>query len=49
VERAAFDAEISLSDEGKPSRPAKANGGGRKRMQRAGRPNAPKTFGSRAR
>ncbi len=48
VERAAFDAEISLSDETHPSRPSKA-GGGRKRLQRAGRPNAPKTFGSRAR
>ena len=45
VERAAFDAEISLSDESKPSKPT----GGRKRMQRASRPNAPKTFGSRAR
>ncbi|HEY4274224.1 MAG TPA: excinuclease ABC subunit UvrB [Rhizomicrobium sp.] len=48
VERAQFDAEISLSDEGKPSRPSKG-GAGRKRLQRAGRPNAPKTFGSRAR
>ncbi|MBN9555747.1 MAG: UvrB/UvrC motif-containing protein, partial [Alphaproteobacteria bacterium] len=48
VERAQFDAEISLSDEGKPTRPSKA-GGGRKRLQRAGRPNVPKTFGSRAR
>ncbi|MES2256786.1 MAG: excinuclease ABC subunit UvrB [Pseudomonadota bacterium] len=48
VERAAFDAEISLSDETSPSRPSKA-GGGRKRLQRAGRPNVPKTFGSRAR
>ncbi len=44
VERAAFDAEISLSDETKPSKPA-----GRTRMKRAGRPNTPKTFGSRAR
>ena len=41
VERAAFDAEISLSDESKPSKPS----GGRSRMKRAGRPNAPKTFG----
>jgi len=45
VERAAFDAEIALSDESKPSR----QNGSRKRLQRAGRPNAPKTFGSRAR
>jgi len=44
VERAALDAEISLSDDTKPSKPA-----GRTRMKRAGRPNAPKTFGSRAR
>jgi excinuclease ABC subunit B len=51
VERAAFDAEISLSDEGNPSKPAGRNLGksGRSRMKRAGRPNAPKTFGSRAR
>jgi len=48
VERAAFDAEIALSDETQPSKPSKA-GGGRKRLQRAGRPNVPKTFGSRAR
>ena len=48
VERASFDAEIALSDETRPSKPSKA-GGGRKRLQRAGRPNAPKTFGSRAR
>jgi excinuclease ABC subunit B len=48
VERAAFDAEITLSDETHPSKPSKA-GGGRKRLQRAGRPNVPKTFGSRAR
>jgi excinuclease ABC subunit B len=45
VERAAFDAELTLSDDSRPSKP----GGGRKRMQRAARPNAPKTFGSRAR
>jgi excinuclease ABC subunit B len=44
VERAAFDAEISLSDDTRPSKPA-----GRTRMKRASRPNAPKTFGSRAR
>ena len=48
VERAAFDAEISLSDETKPSLPGK-QAGGRTRMKRASRPNAPKTFGSRAR
>jgi excinuclease ABC subunit B len=45
VARAEFDAEISLSDETRPSKPA----GGRKRLQRGGRPNVPKTFGSRAR
>jgi excinuclease ABC subunit B len=45
VERASFDAEITLSDETKPSKPSS----GRSRMKRAGRPNAPKTFGSRAR
>src|SRR6202012_3072988 len=39
VERASFDAEISLSDESKPSRPSRPNGS-RKRLQRAGRPNA---------
>ena len=48
VERASFDAEITLSDETKPSRPGK-QAGGRTRMKRASRPNAPKTFGSRAR
>src|SRR5581483_8355152 len=48
VERAAFDAELTLSDETRPSKPSQQNGG-RKRMQRAGRPNVPKTFGSRAR
>jgi excinuclease ABC subunit B len=47
VTRAQFDAEIALSDESKPSRPGKQNN--RKRLQRAGRPNAPKTFGSRSR
>ena len=45
VERAAFDAEITLSDDTRPSKPAS----GRTRMKRAGRPNVPKTFGSRAR
>ena len=48
VERAAFDAEITLSDETRPSKPGK-QAGGRTRMKRASRPNAPKTFGSRAR
>jgi excinuclease ABC subunit B len=48
VERAAFDAEISLSDDTKPSKPGKQTGD-RTRLQRAGRPNVPKTFGSRAR
>jgi excinuclease ABC subunit B len=47
VARAALDAELSVSDEGKPS--TSLGKSGRKRMQRAGRPNAPKTFGSRAR
>ena len=45
VARAALDAEISVSDEGKPT----VNKGSRTRMKRAGRPGAPKTFGSRAR
>jgi excinuclease ABC subunit B len=47
VERAAFDAEISLSDDSNPSKPAKSGLGksGRSRMKRAGRPNVPKTFG----
>jgi excinuclease ABC subunit B len=49
VERAAFDAEISMSDETSPSRPSRGAGGKRTRMKRAGRPNVPKTFGSRAR
>ena len=48
VERAAFDAEISLSDDTRPSKPGK-QAGCRKKLQRAGRPNMPKTFGSRAR
>ena len=48
VERTAFDAEISLSDDTRPSKPGK-QAGGRKRLQRAGRPNVPKTFGSRPR
>jgi excinuclease ABC subunit B len=47
VARAALDAELSVSDEGKPS--AALGKSGRKKLQRAGRPNMPKTFGSRAR
>ena len=47
VTRAQFEAEIALSDEAKPSRPGKQSS--RKRLQRAGRPNMPKTFGSRSR
>jgi excinuclease ABC subunit B len=47
VARAAQDAEISVSDEGRPS--TSLGKSGRRKMQRAGRPNAPKTFGSRAR
>jgi len=47
VARAALDAELSVSDEGKPS--TALGKSGRSRMKRAGRPNAPKTFGSRAR
>ena len=48
VERAAFDADLTLSDDTRPSKPGKQTGG-RKKLQRAGRPNVPKTFGSRAR
>jgi excinuclease ABC subunit B len=47
VARAALDAELSVSDEGKPS--TALGKSGRKKLQRAGRPNVPKTFGSRAR
>ena len=47
VARAAHDAEISVSDEGRPS--TALGKSGRTRMKRASRPNAPKTFGSRAR
>jgi excinuclease ABC subunit B len=47
VERAAFDASISTSDDTHPDKSLGKSG--RKRMQRASRPNAPKTFGSRAR
>jgi excinuclease ABC subunit B len=50
VARAALDAEITLSDDGNPAVARGALGkSGRSRMKRAGRPNAPKTFGSRAR
>jgi len=47
VARAADDAEISVSDEGRSS--TSLGKSGRTKMKRAGRPNAPKTFGSRAR
>jgi len=47
VARAALDAEISVSDEGKPS--TALGKSGRQRLKRAGRPGAPKTFGSRSR
>ena len=46
VARANLDAEITYSTEDSPSKPIP---GKRKKLQRAGRPNAPKTFGSRAR
>jgi excinuclease ABC subunit B len=50
VERAQFDAELSLSDESKPAGPLGSKGKpSRKRLARGGRPNVPKTFGSRAR
>jgi excinuclease ABC subunit B len=48
VAKASFDAEITYSTEEGPSKPIPSKGG-RKRLQRAGRPNVPKTFGSRAR
>jgi excinuclease ABC subunit B len=48
VARASFDAQITYSSEESPSRPIPPKRG-RKRLQRAGRPNVPKTFGSRAR
>jgi excinuclease ABC subunit B len=48
VARAGLDAEITYSTEDSPSKPIPSKGG-RKRLQRAGRPNVPKTFGSRAR
>jgi len=48
VARANLDAEITYSSEDSPSKPIPSKGG-RKKLQRAGRPNAPKTFGSRAR
>jgi excinuclease ABC subunit B len=48
VARANLDAEITYSTEDGPSKPIPSKGG-RKRLQRAGRPNVPKTFGSRAR
>jgi excinuclease ABC subunit B len=45
---ARLDAEITYSTDDSPSKPIPSKGG-RKRLQRAGRPNVPKTFGSRAR
>jgi len=48
VARANLDAEITYSSEDSPSKPIPSKGG-RKKLQRAARPNAPKTFGSRAR
>ncbi len=48
VARANLDAEITYSTGDSPSKPIPGKGG-RKRLQRAGRPNVPKTFGSRAR
>ena len=46
VARASLDAEITYSTDDNPSKPIP---GKRKKLQRAARPNAPKTFGSRAR
>ncbi len=48
VQRANLDAEITYSTDDQPSKPIPSKGG-RKKLQRAARPNAPKTFGSRAR
>ena len=48
VQRASLDAEITYSTDDSPSKPIPSKGG-RKKLQRAARPNAPKTFGSRAR
>jgi excinuclease ABC subunit B len=45
---ARLDAEITYSTDDNPSKPIPSKGG-RKKLQRAGRPNVPKTFGSRAR
>jgi excinuclease ABC subunit B len=45
---ARLDAEITYSTDDSPSKPIPSKGG-RKKLQRAGRPNVPKTFGSRAR
>ena len=52
VQRASLDAEITYSTDDSPSKPipdGSGGKGGRKKLQRAARPNAPKTFGSRAR
>ncbi|HKQ09723.1 MAG TPA: helicase-related protein, partial [Rhizomicrobium sp.] len=48
VARANLDAEITYSTDDSPPKPIPSKGG-RKRLQRAARPNVPKTFGSRAR
>jgi excinuclease ABC subunit B len=48
VQRANLDAEITYSTDDSPSKPIPSKGG-RKKLQRAARPNVPKTFGSRAR
>jgi excinuclease ABC subunit B len=45
---AKLDAEITYSTDDNPSKPIPSKGG-RKKLQRASRPNVPKTFGSRAR
>ncbi|HKY18033.1 MAG TPA: UvrB/UvrC motif-containing protein, partial [Rhizomicrobium sp.] len=47
VARAALDADITTSTDDNPSKPIPS--GKRKKLQRASRPNTPKTFGSRAR
>ena len=48
VAKANLDAEITYSTDDQPSKPIPSKGG-RKKLQRAARPNVPKTFGSRAR
>jgi excinuclease ABC subunit B len=52
VDLAVDDAMRTISTEMSPSSPAAKDGGSarpRRRLQRAGRPNVPKTFGSRSR